>query len=169
MEAVKNMLTRKSIRKFLTKEVETDKIEIILKCALASPTGRNLQGRIFTVIKSKDKIERLANAMRNALGREKYDFYRPNLLILVTIPRDRVLGESDCAVALQNIYLACHDLGLGSVWINQIRECYDDKDVRRVMTEFEIPEDHISYGLSAIGYPDEDPDTKERSESINII
>lgn len=30
-------------------------------------------------------------------------------------------------------------------------------------------EDHISYGLSAIGYPDEDPDTKERSESINII
>lgn len=169
MDAIQNMMTRRSIRKFKDEEVEKAKLDIILECALHSPTAANRQNRLFTVLTKQEDIIKLADTMKVALAKDWYDLFKARAIIIVTAPKDSPMRETDCAIALENIYLACHALGLGSCWINQLRDCQEDKAVRDLLSSFGIPESHMSFGMSAIGYPNEEVGEKERVEIINYI
>lgn len=165
MDAIEMLLTRRSIRKYKTDEVPKDLLEKIIECAKASPTGMNRQERLFTVVTKEDDIQRLASAIAKSLDRDDYHIYYAKALIIVTVPEDLKLGDADTSTAMQNIYLASHALGLASVWINQLRG-NKDEDVRKVLSSFKIPENHISYGMMAIGYSDKVPKAKERTEKV---
>lgn len=69
---------------------------------------------------------------------------------------------------MENMYLASHALGIGAVWINQLRENKSEA-VREVLNEFSIPDNHISFGMCALGYSDEIPTVKERTEKVVFI
>lgn len=165
MDAIENLLTRRSIRKYKTDKVPKDLLEKIIECAKASPTGMNRQERLFTVVTKEDDIQRLASAIAKSLDRDDYHIYYAKALIIVTVPEDLKLGDADTSTAMQNIYLASHALGLASVWINQLRG-NKDEGVRKVLSSFKIPENHISYVMMAIGYADEVPKAKERTEKV---
>lgn len=165
MDAIEMLLTRRSIRKYKTDEVPKDLLEKIIECAKASPTGMNKQERLFTVVTKDEDIQRLASAIAKSLDRDDYHIYYAKALIIVTVPEDLKLGDADTSTDMQNIYLASHALGLASVWINQLRG-NKDEGVRKVLSSFKIPENHISYGMMAIGYSDEVPKAKERTEKV---
>lgn len=169
MDAIKNLMERRSIRKFKDVPVEREKLDKIVMCAKHSPTGMNRQNRRFTILTDKKDIKKLYEALAKLLNLENYRFYDCKALIIVTVPKDAPLGEVDSACALENIYLAAHALDLGSVWINQLRNNCNDEGIRPILDEFKIPEDHICFGMSAIGYPDEIPKEKERTEEVYYV
>jgi nitroreductase len=74
-------------------------------------------------------------------------------LIIASNKRDNPLGVQDCSCALENIFLAAHSLGIGSVWINQFRTICDVPEVRKALDDIRIPSDHIIVGCAALGYP----------------
>ena len=121
-EVIKNMLTRVSVRKFTAERVEDEKLKTIVECAKASPTGKNRQMRKFTVVHNREKIQELARAVSSVLDIPNYRIYDCDALILISFEEDDRFGYCDSSVAIENIYLAAHALGLGSVWINQLRE-----------------------------------------------
>lgn len=168
MDALENLLTRRSIRKFKDQEVPREILEKIVSCAKASPTAMNTQKRLYTVLTKEEDIQKLAKAIAKSLNRDDYRIYDAKALIIVTVPEDYILGDPDTSTAMENMYLASHALGLGSVWINQLRS-NKDEGVREVLTSFKIPTDHISYGMLAIGYADEVPKDKERTEEVVFI
>lgn len=168
MDAIENILTRRSIRKFKDKELSIEELEKIVECGKASPTGMNRQQRLFTVLTKEEDIQKLANAIGESLELPNYRIYDAKALIIVTVPKDLRLGDADTSTAMENMYLASHALGIGSVWINQLRE-NNSAVVRMVLNEFKIPEGHISYGMLALGYSDETPKEKERTEKIVFI
>lgn len=49
--------------------------------------------------------------------------------------------------------LAAHSMGLGTVWINQLKDTCGDAGVRKLLTAFGVPEDHDVYACCAIGTP----------------
>jgi len=100
---------------------------------------------------------------------DSYDFYSPDTLILASNPRDNGNGLADCAVALENMFLAAHAIGVGSVWINQAKLVCDVPEVRALLDEFEIPKDHIVWGMAALGMAAENPAPKPRNMTINYI
>ena len=59
------------------------------------------------------------------------------------------------ACAMENIFLAAHSLGIGSVWINQLQGICDEPSIREILNDFGIPADHIVYGMAALGYADD--------------
>ena len=149
-EAIKNMLTRVSVRKFTAEKVEDEKLKTIVECAKASPTGKNRQMRKFTVVHNREKIQELARAVSSVLDIPNYRIYDCDALILISFEEDDRFGYCDSSVAIQNIYLAAHALGLGSVWINQLREKCNSPEIRRVLDSFNIPKNHVVCGISAI-------------------
>lgn len=169
MEAIKTMLTRHTIRKFTSEPISKEDLDTILNCALHSPTGRNAQQRQFTVLTKQKDIKQLEEVMTKNLERDKYSLFDPQVVIIVTVPRENDLGESDCAVALDHIYLSAHALGLGSCWINQLRQCQDKPEVRDLLTTYNIPQDHVSYGMMVLGHPDQEPMEKARKEIIHYV
>lgn len=78
--------------------------------------------------------------------------YRPAALIIPSNNADSPYGRDDNACALENIFLAAHSMGIGSVWINQLNGICGDPNVRKLLTRFEIPSDHIVFGMAALGY-----------------
>ncbi len=152
-EIIKTLLTRRSIRSFQEKEIPQQELEQILKAAIYAPSGRGKQTWQFTAICNREKIQRLADIIGRKLNRNGYNMYNPEVLIIPSNTKDNPHGMEDNACALENIFLAAHSFGIGSVWINQIRTLCDDPEVREILGEFGIPADHTVYGMAALGYP----------------
>lgn len=154
-EVLKNILTRRSVRSFKPEQIKDDELDKILQAGIYAPSGMNRQSWQFTVIQNKEKIELLAKVIRQALGRdENYNFYSPVTLILLSNDRDNSNGLADCSCALENIFLMANSLGIGSCWINQLKNICDEIEVRNLLNSFEIPSNHIVWGMAALGYPD---------------
>lgn len=161
--------SRRSCRSFSKKDVPEEDVKTILECAVAAPSGRGLQTWKFTAVMNREKIARLCAAVGKALGREGYDMYNPAVLFITSNEKNSPFREVDNACAIENIYLASEALGLGCVWINQLLDCFDNPDVRRVLNEFGIPENHGVYGCAAVGYPETVPTTKTIKGKIYIV
>ena len=158
-EVLNNILTRRSIRAFKKEQIKDDELEMILKAGIYAPSGMNKQSWQFTVVQNKEKIEALAKVVREELGRDEgYNFYAPPTLIMLSN------GLADCSCALENIFLMANSLGIGSCWINQLKTICDNKKVRDLLNEFEIPENHIVWGMASIGYPEKPGVEHERKE-----
>lgn len=145
--------SRRSCRSFTEQAVSEADVQTILDCALAAPSGMNRQTWQFTAIVDREKIQKLARAVGKALGRDGgYDMYQPAVLILTSNEKESAFREVDNACAMENIYLAATALDLGCVWINQLKDCHDDPDVRALLHEYGVPDNHGVYGSAAIGY-----------------
>lgn len=168
-EVIKNILTRTSIRKFTDQKIEEEKLKILVDCAKAAPTARNRLARKFTIIQNREKIQELAKAIAKVLNLENYRIYDCDAIILISFAEDDGFGRCDSACAIENIYLAAHSMGLGSVWINQLRNKCNESEIRKVLDSFNIPKNHIVCGFSALGYPAEKPAVKERTETAEFI
>ncbi len=168
-QTIETILTRRSTRKFLEKPIPEADLKLIAEAALCAPSGKNGQTWKFTVVENRQMIEKLARAIEVALGRPGYDMYRPQTLIIPSNQRDSVYGKEDNACALENIFLAAHSLGIGSVWINQLQNICDEPVIRQVLDELAIPADHVVYGLAALGYGDGEPKEIKRVGEVTYI
>ena len=152
-EIVNNILTRRSIRKFTDEEIPEEILNDIMTAAIYAPSGKNCQTWEFTVITNVEKIQNLARLIGEELNRSEYDFYKPTVLIIPSNERESVWGQEDNACALENIFLAAHSYGIGSVWINQMQGLSDKEEIRKELRIMQIPDDHVIYGMAALGYP----------------
>lgn len=169
-EVIENIFTRRSVRHFREKNISKEHLKIIAEAAVYAPSGMNRQTWQFTVVQNKDILKKLAAAAEKELGRENYDFYKPDTLIIASNVKESIWGVEDCACALENIFLAAHSLGIGSVWINQIREICDRESVRMLLREIGVPDGHAVYGCAALGYSDEEGHIKvEKKNNIKYV
>lgn len=162
------LLTRRSTRAFEQKEIPADVLEQILETAIYAPSGMGRQTWQFTAVTDRNKIQQLAAAVEKELGREGYNMYEPEVIIIPSNERDSRYGMEDNACALENIFLAAHSFGIGSVWINQIRDICDLPSVRSLLKEWGVPDNHVVYGIAALGYPAPAP-AKEIHKTGKIV
>ena len=168
-ETMQTILTIRSTRKFKVQEIPQTDLDQILKAALHAPSGMGKQTWQFTVVKNRKKVQRLAEAAGKILGRENYDMYQPEILIIPSNQRDNPHGKEDNACAMENIFLAAHSLGIGSVWINQLQGICDEPSIREILNDFGIPADHIVYGMAALGYADDVKAEKKRIGKVVVV
>ena len=158
---IENILTRRSVRAFQEKPIAREAIETLLLCA-------PIPDEELSAVRNPEKIQKLAAAMGKALGSPSYNLYRPAALI---IPSNEtgLIKTWDNACALENIFLAAHSMGIASVWINQGSDTCNDPGVRAVLTELGVPEDHMVYGMAALGYAAAEPKDVEKKYPVTII
>lgn len=153
-ETMKTILERRSTRSFSNKPISEEILKDLADAAMHAPSGMCRKTWKFTVISNKTIIEKLTKAIEKILDRPGYNMYNPVALIIPSNHRDNKFGREDNACALQNIFLAAESYGVGSVWINQLTGICDEREIREILTEIEIPTDHVVYGLAALGFAD---------------
>ena len=151
-ETMKTILERRSVRSFSSEPVAEEILKDLADAAMHAPSGMCRKTWKFTVVMNQEIIKRLAKVIEKVLDRPGYDMYKPVALIIPSNERDSKYGREDNACALQNIFLAAESYGVGSVWINQLTGICDTPEVREILNEMEIPENHIVYGLAALGF-----------------
>ena len=144
--------SRYSVRNYLTKPVEKDKIDYILECARLAPSACNLQPWHFYVISDdslKAKIQETYNRewLKNApvyivvCKNEKQSWKRA---------KDGMdSADIDAAIAAEHICLAASSIGLGTCWI-----CNFDCDL--LTNILECPEGVTPIAIFPIAYIDKD-------------
>lgn len=166
-ETLQTIMTRRSIRKFTDCPIEEEKLEQILRAAIHAPSGMGKDTWQFTVVTNREKIKKLADTIAEVLNREGYNMYQPQALIIPSNLEESPWGKEDNACALENIFLSAHALGIGSVWLNQLQGICHEPKIRELLTSFGIPENHVVYGLAALGYAAEE--AKEKVRHGNVV
>ena len=159
--------SRRSTCAFESKLPPKEQVMQLVEAAEWAPSGMGKYLWHFTVVYSAEKSLALARAVAEADNRgPEYNFYGAPVNIIISYQRDEHHAFVDGAAAMENLLLMATDLGLGSCWINQIRECCDDAKVRALLTEYGVPENHIVICSAAIGYIAKETPAKPRKEGI---
>ena len=152
-----NILTRRSCRAYTDRPVSKEDLDTILKAAIYAPSGMSRQSWQFKVV-------------RETLNRpESYNFYDPDVIILASNEKDNTNGLADCACAMENMFLMAQELGIGSCWINQLKEICDEPQVRAELKKFGVPDNHIVWGIVDLGYAAQEPVCKEKNENVIVF
>ena len=154
-----NIMARRSIRKYLDKPVEHEKLEAIVKCGINAPSGMNRQPWIVRVVEDQKLIADVNQAADRSL------FYAAPALICVCTPANGG-GELDAGLLGENMMLAAQSMGLGTCCLGgPVRFLLSNEKCKFFLDRLDIPADYKLNYILAIGYPDEQPDAKPRDAS----
>ncbi len=164
---IENIMTRTSIRKFKQQPVEAEKVETMLRAAMAAPTAMNKQPWHFVVVDDKNVLNALAGPGRRG------DMLRNAPLAIVVCGNMEKAPEGqgrdfwiqDASAATENLLLAAHALGLGAVWTGLYPIIERAGQVNQVLG---MPETIIPLCTVVIGYPDEQPAPKDKWKPENV-
>lgn len=155
-ETIKDILTRRSCKKYKPDMVSDEDIRTIVDAGLAAPTGRNRQASIMLVVKDKERRDALSRANARVLGAEVDPFYGAPVVIVVLAKKEVNTYIYDGSVTAENILLAAHALGLGSCWIHRAREVFETDEYKALLRELGIDGEYEGIANCTIGYPDWD-------------
>ena len=160
---------RRSIRKYLSRKVEPEKIEQLIEAALRAPSSRNNRPCRFVVVTEPTALVKLARAKTG--GSEFLDGAPLAIVVCADTKKSDVWVE-DASIASTYLLLAAESLDLGACWIQiRNRKHSDEKTsegyiagLLNILTNLSV------LSIIAIGYPDESksPHPKEELEYESI-
>ena len=161
---MKAILTRRSIRKYKTKEIKQDRINEIIKAAMYAPSAFNNQPWQFIVINKKNILDKIFKIIPHA------EMLKQAAAAIIVCgdknsEQDINLIALDCSAATQNALLAVHDLGLGAVWVSAYPA---EETITGLKNLFKFPDNIIPVSILSIGYPDEEAAAEERFKPEKI-
>ncbi|MEE8431244.1 MAG: nitroreductase family protein [Candidatus Desulfatibia sp.] len=145
---------RRSIRQYLEKPVEKEKIELLIEAALRSPSSRGFNPWELVVVTDRDLLEKLSKAKTHGASFLK----NASLGIVVCADPEKCdVWIEDASIASIFLHLAAESLGLGSCWIQIRMRMHDQTKTSQeyVQKLLNIPENLNVESMIAIGYPAE--------------
>ena len=145
---------RRSIRKYIDKEVEAEKIDSIVEAVLRAPTSRGKNSWEFVVVTDPDLLETLSSAKPHGAN------FLKNAAVGIVVCANPQISDvwiEDASIASIFVHLAATALDLGSCWI-QIRDRMHNSEISAreyICQILNIPENMEIESIVAIGYPDE--------------
>ncbi len=169
MEVMEAIKSRRSIRRFTDQPLTQDQIDTLLDAVRWAPSWANTQvwevilvteaevkQRLSELLGKNPAIKAVANAplvvvMAAKLKSSGYYGGRP------TTDKDDWF-MFDVALATQNLCLAAHDMGLGTVIVGLF-------DAKKAEEMLDVPEGYAVVAMIPVGHPDKDPKAPPRRET----
>lgn len=161
MSALDAIMTRTSVRKYKDQPVKPCCVEKMLRAAMAAPSAVNKQPWHFVVVTDRQLISQLSRQAGQS----------PLLIVVCGDLSKAMQGKGqeywiqDCSAATENLLLAAHAMGLGAVWTGQWPMDNRYKETQRLLS---LPENIVPLATVVIGYPDEQPEPKDKWNPENV-
>lgn len=145
---------RRSVRKFEAREVEREKVQVLVEAMLRSPSSRSLNPWEFVVVDEPDTLEALSRAKPHGAS---FVAKAPLAIVVCADPQKCDVWIEDCSVAAILLHLAATDLGLGSCWVQlRLREHKDGGSASEYAAGvLGLKEGLEAMAIIAVGYPAE--------------
>lgn len=164
MDALDNIFTRRSIRKYQEEPVGSETMETLIKAGMYAPSACNKQPWHFVTITERDTLNEIAEFHLNG----KMLRNAPCALLICgdeIKAHDKGYWPVDCGAATQNVLLAAHAIGLGACWLGIYPR---EERVAKIKTLMSLPEHIHAFALIALGYPAETPFLPNRFDPAKI-
>ena len=160
MEVEEGIRNRRSIRSYLNRPVEEEKIEKILDAAHWAPSAGNLQSVEYVVVRDKETREKLSEI---SYGQAQPKEAPVNIVVCCNLSKIEHYGErgktlysiQESGACIQNLMLTAHSLDLGTCWIG----AFDEERAKEILG---MPDHVRPVGIITVGYPDENPESSRR-------
>ncbi len=169
MNTLDAIFTRRSVRKFDGRAIDEKTLHTLLAAAMSGPCCVNARDWSFIVVTDRGTLGKMADA--NGRPAEPLRTAAAGILICGDTARSFPPAKDywiiDGAIAGQNLCLAAHELGIGSVWLGTWPEMDRVANQREL---FGLPETVIPHSVIALGYPTEDTaaERKDRYEEDKV-
>ncbi|HID69491.1 MAG TPA: NAD(P)H-dependent dehydrogenase/reductase [Desulfobacterales bacterium] len=143
---------RRSIRVFQDKEVEKEKIDLLMEAMLRAPSSRSLNPWEFVVVQNRETINALSKAKPHGSA------FMKNAKLAIVIcadPEKCDVWIEDCSIASLLLHLQATDLDLGSCWVQiRLREHNEHMSAEEYVADIlGLKEGMVVEAIIAIGYP----------------
>ena len=166
-ETMHTLLTRRSVRKYKPGPPPETLLSQVIEAGVWAPSGMNRQPcKILAAQgKTRDLIAAAAEPFPNRGGNP---FYGAPVILLVFADRTDSMAVQDASLMLGNMMNAAASLGLGSCWINCMKDVFRTPEGEALKRELLPDEAFEAVGSLALGYADETPEPKPRREAMVI-
>lgn len=161
-----SIFTRRSVRTYLDKPVESEKVEQLLKAAMQAPSAGNQQPWEFIVVQDKELLHKLslvspyAGPVKEALvaivvlgNKENENVKFPECL------------QQDLSAATQNLLLQAVELELGTVWLGVAPL---EERMKYITELFDLSESILPFAVVPVGYPETENKYIDRYEKAKV-
>ena len=172
MNALDNMLTRRSCRNFSSRMPSEEDIREIAEAGSFAPTGMNRQSPIIIAVTNKRTRDEISAMNAKIMGTDSNPYYGAPTIVLVfaSHPEKWFTSVHDGTLVLGNMMNAAYAVGLGSCWIHREREMFDTPEGKAMMQEMGLPDGLMGVGALALGYPAKPlPPARPRKENYYRI
>lgn len=164
MDAIEAILSRRSVRKYTDQLVPEEVVNELLAAAMSAPSAGNEQAWQFIIIDDREVLDEIP----------KYHPFSQMLKeasVAILVCGDLKLEQwkgcwvQDCSAATENILIAAHARGLGSVWLG----VYPVEDrVNGIRKLLNLPEHVIPLCILPLGYPAEEHPPANRYDASRV-
>mgnify|MGYP003296569447 CR=1 FL=1 len=166
MEAMENLLTRRSVRKFKSDMVPKEIIEKIIEAGTYAATGMNRQAPIIIAVTNKEVRARLSALNAGVMGMDNDPFYNAPVVLIVLADKDMFTYLYDGSLVMGNLMNAAHACGISSCWIHRAKEEFESQEGRELLKSLGIEGNYEGIGHCILGYADcEEPTAAPRKEN----
>jgi nitroreductase len=153
MSSINGILSRRSIRRYETKDVPEEVLQQILEAGRQAPSAANRQPIRFVVVNDHIILQNLCDSMLAHFVK-----YAPVAIVGCADIKSLLTGKwavVDATIAMQNMVIAAWTLGVGSCWIGACNE-------EKVKELLKIPDKWKVVALITFGYPAEQPKPRKK-------
>lgn len=171
---MENIVTRRTIRRFLDKQICEEELQTVLEAGLYAPSAGGRQGVLFVVSQDKQTNEKLGRIKRSNshvrmstdtvyISREQPSiaddpnianaFYDAPTVITLFVPKNFLYGPYDASAAAENMLLAAHSIGLGGCYIGSAWDSFNDEFGQETLRKWNIRTDYYATLHVLLGYP----------------
>ena len=166
MDAIQNLLTRRSVRQYKEDPIPQDVLERIVEAGTYAATGMGKQSPIIVAVTNRALRDRLSRMNAAVMGGSGDPFYGAPVVLVVLADKSIGTHVYDGSLVMGNLMLAAHAEGVSSCWIHRAKEEFESEEGRQILRGLGIEGDYEGIGHCILGYADgEEPQPKPRKAS----
>ena len=163
-EVMDALVNRRSVRKYKAEAVPEELVKEIVEAGLYAPSGMGCQKPVILAVTDKETRDELSD--REPQGWRMEGRFRSLLgapvVISVLTPKDWDKGVEDGSLAIGQMLLAAHALGLGGCWIHRAKEVFETEEGKEILKKAGLEGEYLGIGNLVIGYADQQPKAAPR-------
>lgn len=155
---------RRSIRKYTNEPLTDKELETVLKAGFQAPSAHNRNPREYIVLRDGEILQAITEF-------HPYTKMLPSAGCGIVVCGDIEKQEregflvSDCSASIQNMLLAAHGIGLGSVWCG----LYPVEELMTPLRQLlKLPEHIIPIGIVVVGHTQVEKRIMDKFKPENI-
>lgn len=151
-EVIKTLIERRSVRSYTSKQVDEEKLQLILKAGMYAPTGKGSQSPIMVVVQDAEIIARLSRLNAAVMGTSSDPFYGAPTVVIVFADKNVSTHLEDGSLVMGNLMNAAFSLGVDSCWIHRAKQVFETKEGKELLKKWGIGDNYVGVGNCILGY-----------------
>ncbi|MBR5932068.1 MAG: nitroreductase [Lachnospiraceae bacterium] len=173
-ETIKDLIERRSIRKYKPDQIKDEELEQILKAGVYAASGMNKQPCKIVAVQDKETRD-LLMALNRRVGNMPEDmdpFYgAPTVLVVLYDPEISPIAFYDAVLVMGNLMNAAHAIDVDSCWIHRAKETFEFPEGKELLKKWGLKDTLVGVGNCILGYRDCDypPVPEKKSDMVVYV